>query len=122
MATSKTYKTIGQYRIPDKVKGDTFDAILFTFTDSVGAIDLTDCTAKMQFRRSKTSGLALELNTTSGLTLTDAENGVLQVDEIESLSLDAGCYVWDIEITFPDDTKKTYIEGTMEVLQDVSRT
>lgn len=111
----------GYYVINDRIKGDTSPAILFTVDIDGTAVDLTDCNILSQFRLSRTSPVAMELETGgSGITITDATGGEFKIDEIDTLLLDAGTYYYDIQITFPDNTVKTWIEGTMTVLNHVT--
>jgi hypothetical protein len=111
-----------QYTMPSHHKGDTFEALQFTLLETVGGapIDLTGVTIECIFRKGNKQGLPVKsIDTTSGITITDAVNGVFNFDAF-ILDWDAGLYYYDIEFTFTDGTIKTYIEGTIKINQDVT--
>ena len=55
----------------------------------------------------------------SGITLTDAINGVFAVDAF-IVDVDAFKYLYDIQITFTDGVVRTYLKGNFKVNQDIS--
>jgi hypothetical protein len=115
--------TPGKYNIPDHQKGDTFDGIEFTIIDyaTTTPVDLTGATAKCQFRYKKKIGtLQADLSIGSGLTVTDAVNGVIEIDRIASIDWAVGTYYYDLEVTLASGDIKTYVEGTIKILQDVT--
>lgn len=60
----------------------------------------------------------LELETGgNGITITNPAGGVFRIDEIDVLNLDANIYYYDIWLTFPDNTVKHWIVGTMTVVE-----
>ena len=111
-----------EYNIPDHYKGDTFDALEFTILDDDGLtpIDLTDATIKSQFRRKSKSGkLTKELNVADGITVTDALNGVIELDAF-ILDWDANTYYYDIKFTFIDGKVVTYRYGIIKMIQNIT--
>jgi len=108
-----------RFDFPDLYKGDTYEAIHFTFTASVGgdpaeAIDLTDCTPLIQLR--KNDRLYHTFSTT-----TPTDEGTFSIVPAV-LNVDAGIYDVDVQITLADDvTVKTYLRGECVVVDDVSR-
>jgi len=104
-------------------KGDTFDGVTFTVTDSDtgAAIDLTDYSARMEIRSgSKTGTVAATFTTDSGLTIADAEGGQISIDPF-SVTYDAGYYQYDIQFTDGDGDVYTWIGGQVRVVQDVTQ-
>ena len=106
----------------DHIKGDTFEGVQFTLINSTTAtpIDLTSATIRVQFRKKKiTWSLIKEITTTSGVTITDAVNGVFVID---SFILDwvEDRYYYDVEVTFPSGLIKTYIKGSIYIAQDIT--
>lgn len=111
-----------KYNFRDHLKGDTFNGIEFTLIDSNSElpIDITDALITIQFKsHSKTGLINVELNVGSGITITDAENGVFVIDSF-LLDWQPKKYYYDVQITFPNGVVKTYIEGTFLVIQDVT--
>ena len=109
-----------KYNMPNHYKGDTFDVLQFTLlnTDGLTPINLTGMTIKSQFRRNSKKGiLTKEFIIGTGITVTDALNGVFKID---SFILDWGVatYYYDIEFTFTDGRVVTYIEGLIKIIQD----
>lgn len=108
------------YNFPTHIKGDTFQGMQFTLSDGVSPIDITGYTIECKFRLQYKNGkLAESLSTTSGITITDASNGVFQIDPLV-IDWDAGRYYYDIEFTDTGGIISTYIQGIMVVNQDVT--
>jgi hypothetical protein len=109
------------YYFKDIVKGDTFKGLSFAVEVNETPLDLTDAAVDIWFRSgSKTGTIEKVLSSnTGGITITDDVGGVFQIDPF-TVNLAAGTYFYDIQITFPDNTVKTYVDGTMKVIQDVT--
>lgn len=110
------------YDIPDTKKGDTFIGVQFTLQVNAVLVDLTGASIRMHLKVDKNEGTpaTLMLQTGDGITITDAVNGEFQVDP-QIIDCPANCYYYDIEIEFPDDTVKTYIEGEWTITQDITQ-
>jgi hypothetical protein len=109
-------------KINDQYKGDTYDGIQFTIlnTEDNSPIDLTGVSIRSQFRfGSKTGGIQKEITNGDGITLSDAVNGVFSIDSF-LVDWAADFYYYDIEITFPNGIVRTYIQGNIKVIQDVT--
>jgi len=104
----------------DRIKNDTFESINFIFSDGVpNPIDITTWIFRLQFRlKSKTGKIMKDVSVGTGLTITDGPNGVLRLDTFE-LDWPAATYYYDINAN-TGTKKKTYIQGTMEVVQDTT--
>jgi cytoplasmic iron level regulating protein YaaA (DUF328/UPF0246 family) len=109
-----------KYNLPEAYKGDTYDTVQFTMKLNDVAIDLTGYTIKSQFKKNKKTGqLSKTISTTSGITITDAENGIFVIDSFV-VDLNAGDYFYDIQFTDSNDIVTTYIQGRLQVIQDVT--
>ena len=105
-------------KLEPRVKGDTSNLVRFTLSP---VTDITGATIKTQFRKGgKTNQVTLEISTTSGITVEDAVNGIFVWDEITPLDWAVGTYNWDVEISFLSGKIKTYVEGTIAVVQDTT--
>lgn len=115
--------TIGTYNFINHYKGDTFKGAQFTFLNETTSspIDLTGTEIRMQFRKGRKNGaVKATLDLTDGLTLTDASNGILTVDPF-IIDFEADVHYYDIQVTYADGTIKTYVQGKIKVIQDVTR-
>ena len=100
-----------------QLKGDTFNGVRFTLSPPT---DLTGATIRTQFRRGGKSAKAeKELTTGAGITVEDEVNGVFVWDPF-IMNLAVATYYYDVEITFATGEVKTYIEGTIDIIQDTS--
>jgi hypothetical protein len=114
---------VGTYNFPIQQEGDTFNSVQFTCTTTSNAvttpIDLTSVSIKMQLRKTYQSEALLTLESGSGITITDAVNGVFRIDEFINIS--AYNYLYDIQFTYNSGVVKTYVKGFLEVLKEVTR-
>lgn len=110
------------YNFPKLYEGDTHDGLSITVETTTGGVsspvDLTNVDIAMQVRSNSAGALALDLSVGSGITKTDATNGVFRVDAFTVPA--AGLYDYDIEFTYADGTVKTYMGGAMSVKADVT--
>jgi hypothetical protein len=112
--------TIQTVKLNSRVKNDTFESIEFAFKDGLAAaIDITGWSFECQFRiKSKTGKVIKTLSIGAGMTITDGPNGLVEIDAF-ILTWPADEYYYDISAD--TGTKlKTYIQGTMVVLQDTT--
>jgi hypothetical protein len=110
------------YNFPDIVNGDTFkvrDVSIKNDTTET-PIDLTDCLIKCEFRKDTKLGVVVEtLEVGSGITLSDAVNGIFTIDNF-NVNWGAGVYYYDFQFTFPNEVIQTYFGGYMKLIQDVT--
>lgn len=113
----------GTYDLSDHYAGDTFLGLSLTLTttenDVTSPIDLTGAAIVLNLNyRAKTGQEVLNLSVGNGITVTDASAGQFKIDPFQ-VPDSAGVYYYAITVTFADSTVKTYIEGTMKVVQRV---
>lgn len=102
------------------VKGDTFSGVTFTLKKELVPINLTGCTARINFLDEYHKNPKM-LSTTSGLTIVDAVNGMIQIDKIYRLDWNKGSHVGDLEITFPNNERITYCKVCITVTEDITK-
>ena len=110
------------YKINDQYKGDTFNGVTFTIKEGANKtpIDLTGVSILSQFRANEVTGaIQQSFSIGSGITLTDATGGVFSIDPF-TLDWNTGTFFYDIQITFPNGDVRTYVKGSLNVLQDVT--
>ncbi len=108
--------------LKDRLKNDTFSSVKFTIQDNLGApIDLTGVSIHIQFRfRKKTGNVVKDITLGSGITLTDATNGIFTIDKFTPVTFEVDTYFYDAEITFTSGDIHTYVQGTFKVIQDTT--
>ena len=112
-------------------KGDSFNrklGVVFVLTISKRNgvpvvppedIDLTGYKISCQFRfESKTGEVAISLTEQSGIVIFDTNKIRVMADTI--INWNAGTYYYDIQFDDTNGDIETYIEGTINILQDVS--
>jgi len=103
--------------LSNQLKGDTFNGARFTLSP---VTDLTGASIQTQFRRDgKTNPIQKDIAVGTGITVEDLANGVFVWDAF-IIDWTVGTYHWDVQITFADTSVKTYIEGTIKVVQDTT--
>tara|TARA_R110000751_G_scaffold88063_1_gene174259 strand:+ start:94 stop:447 length:354 start_codon:yes stop_codon:yes gene_type:complete len=110
------------YKINDQYKGDTFSGVTFTLKEGAEKtpIDLTGATILSQFRTKEVTGAIQQtLSIGSGITVGNATGGVFSFDAFV-LDWNTGTFFYDIQITFTDGSVRTYVKGTLNVIQDVT--
>lgn len=103
----------------DQWQGDTFCGYEFTVTKNGVAKSLAGATITATFLLLNRRTVSQQVLTNgSGITITDASNGVFEMDEFTPFNWDAGDYKYDIEIKYADGEIKTPIKGTLKVVAD----
>jgi hypothetical protein len=109
-------------KIDNQYKGDTYDGVQFTLlnTEDSSAINLTGVAIKIQFRYdSKIGGIQKEITNGNGVTISNAVAGIFSIDSF-LIDWSPDIYYFDIQMTFPNGVVRTYIQGTIKVIQDIT--
>ena len=96
--------------LTEQVNQDTFNGAILTYTTTTTgvAIDLTGVTVRLHWRKGSARGrIVQKMELGTGLTLTDASNGKLRIDEFQ-ISWGRDIYYGDVELTFTDGKVKTW--------------
>ena len=102
-------------------QGDTFEMIFRLLTTSSEYVDLTGCTVDSQIRATKASGTVVETFLGEITDQDELPGGVrLSLTAAETTLLTADG-VWDVQLTWPDGTVKTYLGGSVTVVKEVTR-
>jgi hypothetical protein len=95
-------------------RNDTWSQILLLTANSVGS----QC--EIQVRKyANSTDAALTLTVGSGITLGGVNNNMITINQ--AVDIDAGNYVYDMTIVFPNGNEKTYIWGTFIVYDDITK-
>jgi hypothetical protein len=77
--------------------------------------NLTGCTAKAQFREKYGMPVLLELSTETGEIVLGGALGTIEItataEQTDTIEIKRG--KWDLELTYPDTTKKRILMGTL---------
>jgi hypothetical protein len=107
------------YNLKTQVKGDTYPGVTITLTKNGSPIDLTGALIAIEFRESSRTGtVSKTLGIGTGITITDAINGVFTIDPFQ-VNINAGRHYYDCQVTIAG-VVKTYFEGILPVNQDVT--
>lgn len=107
----------GKANLSDHWRGDTWPGMVVTIT----GLTLAGASAKMQLRDRVNGKKKAEWST--GATNDIAINSGAGTATVDPLILDyeAGTYVYDLEITLADGTVRTVIQGTLKIIDDITR-
>jgi len=102
-----------KYDFKPHVEGDTSEAVEFTI-DKI----LTGASIKIQFRDVSTKKVALTLEVGDGIEITDADSdpATFRVTHGAMTPLNCGEYFYDMQFTFSNSDKFTYLYGSKPVL------
>lgn len=108
---------IGTYNYGRRIDGDSLGLINWNFfindTDTVE--NLTGATPKIVWRRGSLRGKVVQiLEVGSGLNWTDQANGQLRQDSFIA-NWGVGTYWYDLQITYPDGSIYTKVQGNMRI-------
>ena len=105
--------------LPPVTTGDTYPAI--QFLETLADTDLTRVRMKVKDRVSGATVLSLDSDTT-GITITNATAGAwdYSIDRIDTITLAAGWYDFDIETTDDVGTITTEFSGAWQILHEVT--
>lgn len=109
--------------LPSIEKGATYRHTLFWKDSLNAAINLTNCTAKLQVRETLLSSILLELSTENGgLTITPLLGKIdLYVSSATSTLLEGLGGVYDLEIYYTNGDTVRLVEGKLKFVPEVTR-
>lgn len=116
--------TPGTYDFPDVVAGDTVAKRRFTVTRTVAGVtapeNLTGVAIHCWFARVAPGSVEIQMSVGNGITIVNAAAGIFELNEFSAPSSPV-VYRYDIQFTYPDGRKRTYVAGRLRVLSDISR-
>jgi hypothetical protein len=105
-------------RVPLVIEqGSTFSVLVELFDDLDEPLDVTNMTASGKMRKQYTSSTSVNFDT-------QLSNGelILELDYIQTANIEAGRYVYDVEITdTQSNTVVRLIEGIVTVTPEVTK-
>lgn len=93
------------------------DIIVNINLSGVDALDLTNYTARSQFRRHYYSNNYHEFDA----NVTDSNTITLSMSAVDSANVDAGRYVYDVEIISPANSVTRIVEGIITVSPEATK-
>ena len=101
-------------------RNDTW-AQVFAITANNVAVNLSGSTITIQVRKTaNASTIDLSLSTTdSSITIGGASSNQITLNK--KVTIAAGSYLYDMNVTFPSGEVKTYIWGTFFVQEDITK-
>lgn len=109
------------YNFPDAVRGDSYSDVLFEVKPNNVAADITGATIRMWLIDNKNISSKAEYDTTNGkIVITDAPAGKFKI-VFGKMLLAPGVYSYDLEIEFANGIVKTWVKGSLTVLNDKTK-
>jgi len=101
-------------------RNDTWSQV-FTISANSVAVNLTGCTITIQVRKtSSASTIDLSLSTAdSSITIGGASYNQITLNK--KVTIAAGSYLYDMNISFPSGIVKTYVWGSFFVQEDITK-
>lgn len=101
-------------------RNDTWSQVFSILANSV-AVNLTGCTITIQVRKTATaSSIDLTLSTSdSSITIGGTSFNVITLNK--KVTISAGSYLYDMNVSFPSGVVKTYVWGTFFVQEDITK-
>lgn len=115
-------KTYVEVNLNDQVYGDTIEYTEFRFFDaSDNALDLSDVTPKLMFRKGDYNGkLVRTCVIGDGLSWVDQSSGQLALTGVSMTWSGFGDYYYDLQFTYDDATIRTFIRGRVRLVKEVT--
>jgi len=109
------------YNIPPHRRGDTWDGINYiNITINGVPVNLTDAALKIEFRQAVDAPVALTLSTENGgIEVVNAEEGLIRLPP-RLIEIPNAKYLYDLQVTFFNGVKKTYMSGSWEIYPDIT--
>jgi len=106
--------------LPDAYRGDTYAQIVLTVKTDEQLADLSGATAKMAFKQGRKTALTWTSEDAQILVQPEGQIGKIVLPK-QIIDIEAGKYLYDLQVTFPDGTRQTYIRGSIKVVDDVTQ-
>jgi len=100
-------------------RNDSFQNTITVTDGSNVAISLATADVKMQIRTKPDGDVKMTLTEGDGITVGGAGNNVITISRIMDIS-EGGRYFYDLQATFADGTRQTYIRGPFILLEDIT--
>lgn len=109
------------FTIPAHRRGDTWGGINSIVISTDGTpVNLSGSSIKMQFREDIDAPVILEFSTENSIiSLIENLEGALCINPT-IIDIPYGVYRYDLQVTYPNGTVKTYINGTWEIVPDIT--
>ena len=98
-----------------RFRGDT-QSMTWELTINGTDADLTTATS-VQFAYNKDTASQVIITA----TITDASKGQVRFDVLDTDFDTKGDYTFDIQVVYDDDTKRTFIKDSLEIIDDVNK-
>jgi hypothetical protein len=101
-------------------RNDSWSQIFTIIADSV-PVNLTGCTITIQVRKTASaSTIDLTLSTSdSSITIGGVSNNQITLNK--KVTIAAGSYLYDMNVSFPSGVVKTYVWGSFFVQEDITK-
>jgi len=112
---------VGKMRVVKFVSGDTWQMGWQILDANSVPLDLTGASVRLHIR-SKSGQLMLDANTTNDKITVNGPNGRIDLNvPYSETNIQAGTYLFDLEVTHSNNVRVTYDKGEWVVLHDMTR-
>lgn len=101
------------------VRGDTWAGIKIFITKNDLPVDISGASIRLHLYHN--CGSKIELETPDEITIVNGVNGEIQINSIERLDWKIGRHVGDLEITYSNNVRTTYIQVHIVVTEDITK-
>jgi hypothetical protein len=101
-------------------QGSDFSSTITVTDDAGDAVDLTGYTASGQMRKHYTSDTVYNFTTSFGSPRTSGAL-TISMSRVMTANIEAGRYVYDVEITSAANTRSRLVEGLVTITPEVTR-
>ena len=113
-----------EHNLADTIRGDTFAGAKMILEVNGTPIDLSGVRIDCHFKEGGVNGkTSLRLGTAYGpssISKSESIAGLFELGKFKA-NMTPGEHYYDIQFTFPDNTVRTYISGTINIIQDVTK-
>ena len=125
MGAPKNKKYMAQiaiFNLTDRIKGNTFNAVTFhNFTINEIPIDYNSITeVDIVFSKGSNTGREqVHFSIANGISLNVSEKSIV-LEKIYELDWNVDTYYYDVKLTFSTEKIKTFVKGSVKVIQNIS--
>jgi|TARA_R110000822_G_scaffold152112_8_gene291343 hypothetical protein len=105
------------YNYPPHYRGDTLDSFTINLSTDGTPTNLEGVTLRAQYRKPFNGATVREISIGAGITVSSPASGTVIIDKFVC-NFDPGSYVWDLEFTLTNGDIKTYLRGTINIIND----
>lgn len=116
--------TPGTYNFPKQKRGDTFAGHSFEVFDDGVPVNFVGADIKLQVRKNSNQPIVLEWKTSdASIIISGASNNIISMAAKTGtvMDIEGFPYLYDVQALLSTGVTNTYLEGTFEIVNDITR-